>query len=167
MNKAELINILLSFADEEIRMVARWLVAQLPPALTDILKNPIARRLLGPVSAWVEARGEHKAPLVRALYEKLSDMLDAAAHELFTRRHERTVVVAEWQREAEAAPQLATALAAHAGGMSAADFLRKVWQALDAAATSFDQWLAPKLKAHADRLEQHPAVQKRLRPKTA
>lgn len=163
MNKTTLINILLSLADEEIRMFARWLVAHLPPTLYDVLQNPIAVRLLGPLTAWVEARGTHKSELVKALYEKLSDAIDAAAHELFTRRTDGARTAAQWTSEFEtAAPRaLAPALTAHGGGMCASDFLHNVWQTFNAAVTSLDEWLTPRLKTYADTLEQHPAMRKR------
>jgi len=164
MNKETLINILLSLADEELRMFARWLVAHIPSSLHDFLETPIAVRLLGPASAWVESLGADKVPLMKALYEKLSDMLDAAAHELFTKRSERTNLAAQWRSELETEPppRLAAALATHGGGMGVKEFLQNAWRMFDAAVTSLDQWLAPFLREHADRLERHPAMRERL-----
>ncbi len=164
MDKTTLMNILLSLADEELRMFARWLVASIPPQLHDLLQNPIAVRLLGPASAWVESLGADKAPLVKTLYEKLSDMLDAAAHELFTKRGERANLAAQWKEEleTETPPRLAAALATHGGGVGVKEFLQSAWRMFDAAVTSLDQWLAPLLREHADRLERHPAMRERL-----
>ncbi len=166
MDKTTLINILLSLADEELRMFAKWIVSHIPLSLYGFLETPIAARILGPLSAWVESRGDNKAPLVKALYEKLSDFIDAAAHELFTRRGERAGPATQWRSgfETEAPTFLGPALAAHGAGMSAKDFVRNAWNMFDETITSLDQWLAPRLKAHADRLETHPAVQKHLAP---